>query len=85
MPGRPARALIGRSLVLLLRKGEIKHLFDLVQTLLRLAAGTADNKTTIIEREKEYRVSAAWCLGEVWSEFGNQVQSCPFGQSRAAG
>lgn len=42
-------------------------------TLLKGLAGT-DTKGAA-EREKEWRVACAWCLGEVWSVFGNQVRA----------
>lgn len=70
-PGRPARTIISRILILLLKKGESKGLFDLGQSLLKGLIGT-DVKGAP-EREKEWRVACGWCLGEVWTVFGNQV------------
>jgi len=72
-PGRPARALIARILVTLLRRGDTKHLFDLAQSLLRCLNGS-DTKGAP-DREKEWRIAAAYVLGEVYAGFGQQVMS----------
>lgn len=57
----------------LLRRGETKGLFDLGQALVKAFLGSGDSKGSP-EREKEWRVAAALSLGEVWSNFGNQVR-----------
>lgn len=70
-PGRPARALIARILIIVLKRGERKNLFDLGQSLLKAFNGSETKGAP--EREKEWRVAAAWVLGEVWTAFGDQV------------
>ncbi|BGP50956.1 hypothetical protein JCM10450v2_006882 [Rhodotorula kratochvilovae] len=72
-PGRPARALIARILVALLRRGDHKGLFDLAQSLLRALNGS-DTKGAP-EREKEWRIAAAHALGEVYAVHGQHVMS----------
>ncbi|GAA5857242.1 hypothetical protein JCM9279_001817 [Rhodotorula babjevae] len=72
-PGRPARALIARILVTLLRRGDTKNLFDLAQSLLRCLNGSETKGAP--EREKEWRIAAAYVLGEVYAVFGQQVMS----------
>lgn len=72
-PGRPARALIARILVALLRRGDTKNLFDLAQSLLRALNGNELKGAP--EREKEWRIAAAYILGEVYSVHGQQVMS----------
>ncbi|GJN93690.1 hypothetical protein Rhopal_006747-T1 [Rhodotorula paludigena] len=72
-PGRPARALIARILVALLARGDSKALFDLAQTLLRSANGIEGKGAP--EREKEWRIAAAYVLGEVYAVYGSQVMS----------
>ncbi|GAA5821540.1 hypothetical protein JCM11251_000898 [Rhodosporidiobolus azoricus] len=72
-PGRPARALIARILILLFQRGDSKTLFDVAQTLLRGMSGN-DVKGTP-EREKEWRIACAYVLGELYAVFGSQIMS----------
>ncbi|GAA5946756.1 hypothetical protein JCM3775_005235 [Rhodotorula graminis] len=72
-PGRPARALISRIFVTLLRRGDTKNLFDLAQSLLRCLNGSETKGAP--EREKEWRIGAAYVLGEVYAAYGQQVMS----------
>ena len=72
-PGRPARHLISRILVLLLRKGDSKGLFDLGQALLKGLNGSEAKGA--IERELQWRVANGACLGAVWDAFGHNVMS----------
>lgn len=72
-PGRPARHLIARILVLQLQKGDPKGLYDLGQALLRGLTGTEGKGA--VEREVQWRVANGWCLGVVWDAFGQQVMS----------
>ncbi|KAM0791957.1 hypothetical protein ACM66B_004208 [Microbotryomycetes sp. NB124-2] len=72
-PGRPARAIIARIFVLLLRKGDQKSLFDIGQALLRGMTSTENRAQA--EKEKEWRIACAYCMGEVWLAFGSQVMS----------
>ncbi|BGP19331.1 hypothetical protein JCM10213v2_007420 [Rhodosporidiobolus nylandii] len=72
-PGRPARALIARILIVLLERGDSKHLFDVAQTLLRGMQGSEAKGAP--EREKEWRIACAEVLGEIYSVYGQQVMS----------
>ncbi|KAK4046606.1 hypothetical protein OIV83_005976 [Microbotryomycetes sp. JL201] len=72
-PGRPARAIIARIFILLLRKGDQKSLFDIGQALLR--GLTSVEAKVAADREKEWRVACAYCMGEIWVAFGSQVMS----------
>ncbi|KAK4049254.1 hypothetical protein OIO90_005543 [Microbotryomycetes sp. JL221] len=72
-PGRPARAIIARVLITLLTKGEQKHLFDIGQTLLKGLVGIESKIAA--EKDKEWRIACAYCLGEIWLALGQQVMS----------
>ncbi|GAA6063853.1 hypothetical protein JCM10212_000333 [Sporobolomyces blumeae] len=72
-PGRPARALVSRLFLLLLRKGDPKGLFDLAQALLKGASGNEGKGAP--EKEKEWRIACAYCLGEVYAAHGSQIMS----------
>ncbi|GAA6050947.1 hypothetical protein JCM3770_005337 [Rhodotorula araucariae] len=72
-PGRPARALIARILVALLRRGDPKGLFDLAQSLLK-ALNASDAKGAP-DRDKEYRIAAAHALGDVYAVHGQHIMS----------
>ncbi|SDA02873.1 BZ3501_MvSof-1269-A2-R1_Chr11g02774 [Microbotryum saponariae] len=73
-PGRPARALLARILLLLLAKGDTKGRYDLVQSLIQGMVGS-ELKGAGWEREKENRLACAWVLGEVFRVCGSQVMS----------
>ncbi|GAA5946242.1 hypothetical protein JCM3765_000165 [Sporobolomyces pararoseus] len=72
-PGRPARALIARIFLILLKRGDSKGLFDLATTLLKGAVGN-DFKGAQ-EKEKEWRIACAYILGEIYSVHGSQIMS----------
>lgn len=59
-----------------MKRGESKGLFDLGQQLIKGLIGT-DSKGAS-EREKEWRVASGWCLGEIWSVYGNNVSNSSF-------
>lgn len=70
-PGRPARALIARILLALLARGDSKGLFDLAQALLKGAIGNEYKGAP--DKEKEWRIACAYCLGEIYAVHGSQV------------
>ncbi|GAA5876048.1 hypothetical protein JCM8547_003540 [Rhodosporidiobolus lusitaniae] len=72
-PGRPARALVARILILLLQRGDTKGLFDVAQTLLKGVNGN-DYKGAP-EKEKEWRIACGYVLGELYAVLGNQIMS----------
>ncbi|GAA6010487.1 hypothetical protein JCM11491_006962 [Sporobolomyces phaffii] len=72
-PGRPARALIARIFLLLLKRGDSKGLFDLAQALLKGAIGNEYKGAQ--EKEKEWRIASTYCLGEIYAVHGSQVMS----------
>lgn len=72
-PGRPARALIARILIVLLQRGESKGLFDVAQALLRGVSGSEAKGAP--EREKEWRIASAFVLGELYAALGSHVRS----------
>ncbi|GAA5869068.1 hypothetical protein JCM16303_000350 [Sporobolomyces ruberrimus] len=72
-PGRPARAIIARIFLILLQRGDSKGLFDLAQTLLKGAVGNEYKGAQ--EKEKEWRIACAYCLGEIYAVHGSQVMS----------
>lgn len=70
-PGRPARALIARIVILVLTRGDQKSLYDVAQSLLRGVNGSETKGA--LEREKEWRIACTFVLGEVYAVFGSQV------------
>lgn len=72
-PGRPARALIARIIILVLTRGDQKSLYDVVQSLLKGVNGSETKGAP--EREKEWRIACTFVLGEVYAVFGSQVRS----------
>ncbi|GAA5906312.1 AP-1 complex accessory protein LAA1 [Sporobolomyces salmoneus] len=72
-PGRPARAIIARIFLLTLKRGESKGLFDLAQALLKGAIGNEYKGAQ--EKEKEWRIACAYCLGEIYAVYGSQIMS----------
>ncbi|GAA5914098.1 hypothetical protein JCM5296_003575 [Sporobolomyces johnsonii] len=72
-PGRPARALVARILLALLQRGESKGLFDLAQALLKGVTGYEYKNAP--EKEKEWRIACAYCLGELYAVHGSQIMS----------
>ena len=70
-PGRPARALIARIVILVLTRGDQKSLYDVAQSLLRGVNGSETKGAP--EREKEWRIACTFVLGEVYAVFGSQV------------
>lgn len=70
-PGRPARALIARIIILVLTRGDQKSLYDVAQSLLRGVNGSETKGAP--EREKEWRIACTFVLGEVYAVFGSQV------------
>lgn len=71
-PGRPARALVARILILVFSRGDSKGLFDVAQSLLRGMNGSEAKGAP--EREKEWRIASAYVLGELYAVFGSQVR-----------
>ncbi|BGP10695.1 hypothetical protein JCM10049v2_006587 [Rhodotorula toruloides] len=72
-PGRPARALVARILILVFSRGDSKGLFDVAQSLLRGMNGSEAKGAP--EREKEWRIASAYVLGELYAVFGSQIMS----------
>lgn len=72
-PGRPARHLLARCCLLLLKRGDSRALYDLGQTLLRVAGD--DGKVSKITYDRESKTAALYVLGEVFGQLGQQVMS----------
>ncbi|GEM12259.1 clathrin-coated vesicle protein [Rhodotorula toruloides] len=72
-PGRPARALVARILIVVFSRGDSKALFDVAQSLLRGMNGSEAKGAP--EREKEWRIASAYVLGELYAVFGSQILS----------
>lgn len=60
-----------RIFLILLKRGESKGLFDLAQSLLKGAIGNEYKGAQ--EKEKEWRIACAYCLGEIYLVHGSQV------------
>lgn len=72
-PGRPARHLIARCLVLLLQRTQTGSLYDVGQTLLGIA--NDDPKSTRPVSDRESKTAALFVLGELFAAMGNDVMS----------
>ncbi|CDW99194.1 hypothetical protein [Sporisorium scitamineum] len=70
-PGRPARRLLARCILVLFRRIDSRSLFDVLQNLVRVAGEDAKGKTA----EREVRVAALYILGEVFGSLGQQIMS----------
>lgn len=73
-PGRPARQLIARCLILLLQRAESRSLFETSHSLLRIAA-EEPTKSKPNVAEKEAKVAALYILGEIFAVQGQNVMS----------
>ncbi|PWN18626.1 ARM repeat-containing protein [Microstroma glucosiphilum] len=73
-PGRPARQLIARCLILLLQRAESRSLFETSHSLLRIA-GEEPTKIKPNVAEKEAKVAALYILGEIFAVQGQNVMS----------
>ncbi|KAG8686898.1 hypothetical protein FRC08_012272, partial [Ceratobasidium sp. 394] len=68
VPGRPIRALVARCFLELYSRGETRTLYDTVQACLKIAG-----ETKLPERDA--RVSALYCVGEIMAVHGSQLMS----------
>jgi hypothetical protein len=74
-PGRLTRNIIARILSLILSLGDSKPTFNLCQSLLNLFITTQSDNKLQLESTPQFRVAAAWSLGQIWSQFGQNVMS----------
>lgn len=72
-PGRPARHLLARCLLLLLRRGDSRSLYDIGQTLLKIAGD--DGKVSKLTFDRESKTAALYVLGDIFGSLGQQVMS----------
>ncbi|KIJ41885.1 hypothetical protein M422DRAFT_60390 [Sphaerobolus stellatus SS14] len=70
LPGRPIRQLVARCFIKLYTRGETRTLFDTLQALIKVAS-----ESKIAEREKDVRVAALSCIGDIMGAFGSQYMS----------
>ncbi|PWY99439.1 ARM repeat-containing protein [Testicularia cyperi] len=70
-PGRPTRQLLARCVLVLFKRIDSRSLFELLQSLVRVAGEETKGKTA----EREVRVAALYILGEVFGVLGQQVMS----------
>ncbi|KAG8794872.1 hypothetical protein FRC12_020730, partial [Ceratobasidium sp. 428] len=68
IPGRPVRALVARCFLVLYSRGETRTLYDTVQACLKIAG---ESKVP----ERDTRVSALYCVGEIMAAHGSQLMS----------
>lgn len=69
--GRPARHLVARCLIVLFQRGDPRSVYDIGQSLLRIAAD--ENKAKPVERES--RTAALYVLGELFAALGHNCTS----------